>query len=86
MKKKTQQTVFLEALLSRPMSTNEVMRKVRTTRPPNLATAARDRYHLDLPCTIVSYVDADGLQGTYGVYSLTPEDREKVLKLLSGEG
>lgn len=81
--KKTQLAVFLEALLSRPMSTNEVMRKVRTTRPPNLATAARDRYRLDLPCTIVSYVDADGLQGTYGIYSLTPRDKEKVLKALS---
>ena len=82
--KKTQLTRFLEAVLSRPMSTNEVMRKVRTTRPPNLATAARDRYHLDLPCTIVSYVDADGLQGTYGIYSLTPRDKEKVRKLLEG--
>lgn len=83
--KKTQLAAFLSALLSQPMSTNEVMRKVRTTRPPNLATAARDRYHLDLPCKIVSYVNADGMQGTYGVYSLTPRDREKVLNLL-GEG
>ena len=82
--KKTQLTLFLEALLSRPMSTNEVMRKARTTRPPNLATAARDRYHLDLPCTIVSGVNADGLQVTYGVYSLTPRDKEKVRKLLEG--
>lgn len=83
--KKTKLTLFLEALLSRPMSTNEVMRKVRTTRPPNLATAARDRYQLDLPCNIVPYVKADGSKGTYGVYHLTPHDRAKVLKLL-GEG
>ena len=84
--KKTQLTLFLEAVLSRPMSTLELVSVVGTSRPPNLATDARKRYQLDLPCSIVPYVKADGSKGTYGIYSLTPRDRAKVLKLLSGEG
>lgn len=83
--KKTQLTVFLEALLSRPMSTLELMSVVGTSRPPNLATGARKQYQLDLPCSIVPYVKADGSKGTYGIYSLTTRDKEKVLKAL-GEG
>ena len=85
MKEKTKLRAFLEALLSQPKSTNALMDVVGTTRPPNLATDARKRYRLDLPCNIVPYIKADGSKGTYGVYSLTPQDRAKVLKLL-GEG
>ena len=83
--KKTKLVVFLEALLSQPKSTNALMDVVGTTRPPNLATEARHRYDLDLPCSLVQHIKADGSKGTYGVYSLTPQDRKKVLKLL-GEG
>lgn len=84
MKKKTQLTVFLEALSLRPMSTLEMVSVVGTSRPPNLATEARKRYQLDLPCNTVPYIKADGSKGTYGIYSLTPQDREKVLNLLGG--
>lgn len=86
MRNKTQLALFLNALLVRPLSTNEIMREVGTTRPPNLATEARKRYQLDLPCKIVSYIDNNGLKGTYGVYYFTLEDMEKVQKALGGDG
>lgn len=83
--KKTQLTLFLEALSLRPMSTLELVSVVGTSRPPNLATEARKRYQLDLPCKIVSYIDNNGLKGTYGVYCFTLEDMEKVQKALGGD-
>lgn len=83
--KKTQLTLFLEALSLRPMSTLELVSVVGTSRPPNLATEARKRYQLDLPCKIVSYIDNNGLKGTYGVYYFTLEDMEKVQKALGGD-
>lgn len=73
---------FLLALLKRDLSTYDAQQEAHCSRPSNLATQARKRYGLLLPCRDVRFTTVDGKPSNYGVYYLTKEDR----KLLSENG
>lgn len=82
MKRTTQLNRFLALVLQRSVSTKEAEQEVRTTRVANLATFARKKHGLTLPCVPKEFTDIDGCKGWYGVYSPTPNDKEIIRKVL----
>lgn len=74
---------FLKAVLSSNLSTLDAERIVGTTRIANIATAARKRLGLTLPCPLYRYVKNDGSRACYGIYTPTPSDRELIKKALA---
>lgn len=82
MKRPIQLNRFLALILQRNVSTKEAEQEVRTTRVANLATFARKKHGLTLPCVQQTFTDIDGCKGWYGVYSPTPNDKEIIRKVL----
>lgn len=72
---------FLIALLDRDLSTYEAQQAASCSRPANLASDARKRYGLDLPCPSTRYVKSDGTPASYGVYKLTKADRKRLSEI-----
>jgi len=83
MRKNSQLYIFLSALITRNLSTLEAEQVVRTTRIANIATTARKRFNLSLPCIPHPHTRVDGTRGTYGIYSPTPTDRKRIEEVLA---
>lgn len=82
MRKSSQLHKFLEELQLCNLSTLEAERIVGTTRISNIATTARQKLGLFLPCHLQKYIKKDGSAGVYGVYSPTVTDRHKIAEVL----
>ncbi|GLR63750.1 hypothetical protein [Marinospirillum insulare] len=82
MKRPIQLNRFLALILQRNVSTKEAEQEVRTTRVANLATFARKKHGLTLPCVPKEFTDIDGCKYWYGVYSPTPNDKEIIREVL----
>lgn len=73
---------FLLLMQQGSASTLNAERHVGTTRVANLATTARKRFGLELPCRIVSNLKPDGSNGTYGIYEPTEADKKRIQEIV----
>ncbi len=72
----------LQALLSRPMSREELDRRAGASNGPALVSDLRD-LGLELPCERTPVFDRDGREVRRGIYRTTPADRRAIYKALS---
>lgn len=68
------------ALLSSPRSGRELVDIIPANNPAEYVRQLRQGHGLCIPCEHVRCKTVDGGPSWYGVYHLTPEDREKLIE------
>lgn len=74
---------LLVALTARDLSRESVDRVAGCSNGPALVMRCRERYGLELPCTMMAGVDRDGHDVRFGFYQPTPTDRRRMRQLLA---
>src|SRR5690625_875070 len=70
------------SLLKAPLSREQADRIAPASNGPHYIGLLRDRLQLEIPCDRVDFITRDGEASWYGVYRLTPKDRQKLLEVL----
>lgn len=70
------------SLLSSPLTRKQADRIAPASNGPHYIGLLRHRYGLEIPCDRVNFITFDGEASWYGVYRLTPKDRQKLLEIL----
>lgn len=70
------------SLLKAPLSREQADRIAPASNGPHYIGLLRDRLQLEIPCDRVDFITRDGEASWYGVYRLTPKDRQKLLEIL----
>lgn len=70
------------SLLKAPLSREQADRIAPASNAPHYIGLLRDRLQLEIPCDRVDFITCDGEASWYGVYRLTPKDRQKLLEVL----
>lgn len=66
------------------VTVRELMAVIPTNNPSQYVTELRRRYQLCIPMEPISSVTVDGERSWFGLYHLTPSDRETLRELTDG--
>lgn len=76
---------LINALMVSPCTVRELIDEIPSNNPAAYIQTLRNGFGVEVPCSHIKFETIDGIKSWYGLYRLTPSDRQTLTAVVDGK-